>query len=139
MEGSPLGAFLSSSLPLQYRFTCASLTFLAFSDTSSCKFGAAPWTLNASPCSAPGIMTSSGSCGWESACASVVSGEEISETGFEALASCSGEALERLLAEGWAMKGLVTLLERPLKARVFWACDEGAEDLRRVGGMMWDM
>ena len=40
------------------------------------------------------------------------------------------------LAEGGAMEGLVTLLARPLKARVCWARAEGAVDLRRAGGIL---
>ena len=95
-----------------------------------------PETRNARPWSAAGIEISScsgfGFCGASTGSSRV----ETSEIRGEGLAGREDLELERGLLVGGAVVGLVTLLECVPKARVFWAWAVGAEDLRRVGGMI---
>ena len=128
VNNPPLGAFLSSSLPFQYRFICASDTFAA--RCSSALF----WTTSTSFFACCSIADSA-VVGSSSPCAPIFS-DSAGDGSSSCVSVCffRGWGLSSFLDEA-GMDGLVTLAERELKERVCWARGVGLEALRRVGGM----
>ena len=124
----PRGAFRSSSLAFQYRFTCASETFDARSSVSLFTgAGACALIANSFDCPttspSPSTSTSSG----------IGSGVEVSDVrAFTRVSLLASSVLPEA-----GRVGLVTLFaeEWGPKARVCWE-ERGWEDLRRDGGMI---